>query len=440
MPEDPTNIPEADSPDAPWRMLIYRLCSIGAAVIVAALLAIFWPARWLPHALFGPLGNWNPIALLAARFGLWLILLLVGGKMLGWLITWAYQIAVINGLQRLTGRRYRLSPWMMLALSPVVIPVAGVVLCVQLVIGFALMLMSIGRWQCPPPESDSEVAIESPAPGLAVLHFFLGLLTLLSATVCVVLLPTAIPTLRVPVRLYGLAATGLVILLPPAVAGYRKLRSRWKPTTVLIVAIVRVLAAVTLSALMIWMVASPESAVLPAWLEWGGRGFVALVLATALLAGLVHLFIFRRLLTRPLAPRVRQFMADRLFRKKRIAVFSVLAVTLAVAMELIGVGVTNGMLVAVKDASRRVLADVVMEGPMEGIAYYDEFITQVKGVTVEVDGKPVKVVDAVTPTIAGYAVARFRIGSIRRTYPVRVMGIHELVNDTCGGDPIAVSW
>ena len=41
----------------------------------------------------------------------------------------------------------------------------------------------------------------------------------------------------------------------------------------------------------------------------------------------------------------------------------------------------------------------------------------------DVDGKPVKAVAAVTPTVAGYAVARFRIGSIRRTYPVRVMGI-----------------
>lgn len=27
-----------------------------------------------------------------------------------------------------------------------------------------------------------------------------------------------------------------------------------------------------------------------------------------------------------------------------------------------------------------------------------------------------------------------------KAYPISVMGIHELGNDTCGGDPIAVSW
>ena len=33
-----------------------------------------------------------------------------------------------------------------------------------------------------------------------------------------------------------------------------------------------------------------------------------------------------------------------------------------------------------------------------------------------------------------------RIGGEARAYPVRVMGSHEIVNDTCGGEPIAVSW
>lgn len=27
-----------------------------------------------------------------------------------------------------------------------------------------------------------------------------------------------------------------------------------------------------------------------------------------------------------------------------------------------------------------------------------------------------------------------------KAYPISVMGIHELGNDTCGGEPIAVSW
>ena len=32
------------------------------------------------------------------------------------------------------------------------------------------------------------------------------------------------------------------------------------------------------------------------------------------------------------------------------------------------------------------------------------------------------------------------VGKEAKAYPVRVMGVHELLNDTCGGDPIAVSW
>lgn len=32
------------------------------------------------------------------------------------------------------------------------------------------------------------------------------------------------------------------------------------------------------------------------------------------------------------------------------------------------------------------------------------------------------------------------IGGEARAYPVAVMGLHELANDTCGGVPIAVSW
>lgn len=27
-----------------------------------------------------------------------------------------------------------------------------------------------------------------------------------------------------------------------------------------------------------------------------------------------------------------------------------------------------------------------------------------------------------------------------KAYPVAVMGVHELGNDTCGGEPVAVSW
>lgn len=45
---------------------------------------------------------------------------------------------------------------------------------------------------------------------------------------------------------------------------------------------------------------------------------------------------------------------------------------------------------------------------------------------------------------AGLADGEWVIGVVvngeARAYPVAVMGVHELGNDTCGGEPIAVSW
>lgn len=32
------------------------------------------------------------------------------------------------------------------------------------------------------------------------------------------------------------------------------------------------------------------------------------------------------------------------------------------------------------------------------------------------------------------------LGGEAKAYPIAVMGRHELINDTCGGEPIAVSW
>lgn len=32
------------------------------------------------------------------------------------------------------------------------------------------------------------------------------------------------------------------------------------------------------------------------------------------------------------------------------------------------------------------------------------------------------------------------IGKEAKAYPISVMGVHELGNDSCGGTPIAVSW
>jgi lipoprotein-releasing system permease protein len=329
--------------------------------------------------------------------------------------------------------------------------VAAAVLAVQLVIGAGRMLAAIGRWQLPAPREAAAKGAEEPPAAEAgaewwLLHGLLGALTLGAAAVGIPMLVTGVPMLHVPVRLFGTAAVSLALLLAPALGFWRRWREAWPATLRVSVSLLRTLAGAALGAVLLWAIihqvvlageeaATRTDAVPPLLdplavgdialepLEWAGRHIACLLAVGAVAWGLVYLFVVRGILSRPPAARVRQFMADRLFRKKRIAVFSVLAVMLAVAMELIGVGVTNGMLEAVKDASRRVLADVVIEGPMEGIAYYDEFIDEVRDVTVEVDGKPVKAITAATPTVAGFAVAKFYLGRLKRTYSVQVIGV-----------------
>lgn len=71
------------------------------------------------------------------------------------------------------------------------------------------------------------------------------------------------------------------------------------------------------------------------------------------------------------------FLIFRYLRKRRIAYFAILAVALCVAMVLVVHSVMGGFLDTVRNSSRRLLGDVILEiGSMETFPYYDEFIAE----------------------------------------------------------------
>jgi lipoprotein-releasing system permease protein len=71
------------------------------------------------------------------------------------------------------------------------------------------------------------------------------------------------------------------------------------------------------------------------------------------------------------------FLSLRYLRKRRIAFFAVAAVSLCVAMVLILVSVMGGFLQMVKDRSRGMLGDLIMENTtLQGFSFYQEFIDE----------------------------------------------------------------
>ncbi len=106
------------------------------------------------------------------------------------------------------------------------------------------------------------------------------------------------------------------------------------------------------------------------------------------------------------------FLAMRLLQRKRIALFSVGAVMLCVAMVLIVVSVMGGFLDMVRDRSHHLLGDVVMENDsLNGFPFYQEFIEQIR---------KWPQVEAATPVIYSYGLLRFEGG---KTRPVQLAGI-----------------
>jgi len=109
------------------------------------------------------------------------------------------------------------------------------------------------------------------------------------------------------------------------------------------------------------------------------------------------------------------FLCLRYLRRRRIAFFAVIAVCLCVAMVLIVVSVMGGFLQMVKDRSRGMLGDLIVEnGTLQGFPYYQEFIDHIS------EELPDQVHKA-TPVIITYGVLRFPADQI--TKAIQIVGI-----------------
>lgn len=123
------------------------------------------------------------------------------------------------------------------------------------------------------------------------------------------------------------------------------------------------------------------------------------------------------------------FLASRLLQRKRIAFFSVGAVTLCVAMMIIVKSVMGGFVDNIRERANGLLGHLVVGGSMQGFPYYEEFISDLKGLKDPKTDKPV--VMAATPIIHTYGVIQFP--RTNETIAVAIRGIrlkeYEQVND-----------
>lgn len=117
------------------------------------------------------------------------------------------------------------------------------------------------------------------------------------------------------------------------------------------------------------------------------------------------------------------FLCLRYLRRRRIAFFSVAAVCLCTAMVLIVISVMNGFLQMVRDRSRGMLGDLIVENQsLEGFPYYQEFIDLIKR-----DPECKDRIYEATPVIISYGIIRFPSTMI--TKPAQIVGIR--LDETC---------
>ncbi|UCG33075.1 MAG: FtsX-like permease family protein [Phycisphaerales bacterium] len=108
------------------------------------------------------------------------------------------------------------------------------------------------------------------------------------------------------------------------------------------------------------------------------------------------------------------FLCTRYLLKRRIAFFAVAAVTLCTAMVLIVISVMGGFLDMVKERSRGLLADLIVDNySLQGFPFYQEFVDQI------LTDMP-DVVRAATPVVYNYGTLRFPDGI---TKPVYLVGV-----------------
>jgi len=113
------------------------------------------------------------------------------------------------------------------------------------------------------------------------------------------------------------------------------------------------------------------------------------------------------------------FLASRLLQRKRIAFFSVGAVTLCVAMMIIVISVMGGFVDSIRGRAHGLLGDLIMDGAMQGFPFYDEFIRRLGDLRDPKTGEPI-VVQA-TPLIHSYGILQFP--RTKRTKAVSIRGI-----------------
>ncbi len=113
------------------------------------------------------------------------------------------------------------------------------------------------------------------------------------------------------------------------------------------------------------------------------------------------------------------FLAARLLQRKRIAFFSIGAVTLCVAMMIIVISVMGGFVDSIRKQARGLLGDLVMEAGANGFPHYQGFVDKMKQLK-DPRTKKAAVLEA-TPLIRSYGVLQFP--ETNRTEAVHVIGI-----------------
>jgi lipoprotein-releasing system permease protein len=112
------------------------------------------------------------------------------------------------------------------------------------------------------------------------------------------------------------------------------------------------------------------------------------------------------------------FLASRLLQRKRIAFFSVGAVTLCVAMMIIVISVMGGFVDSIRDRANGLLGDLVVDGSLQGFPFYREFIAEIGKLTDDKTGRPL--VEQATPVIHSYGVLQMPDAE---THAVAIRGI-----------------
>ncbi len=113
------------------------------------------------------------------------------------------------------------------------------------------------------------------------------------------------------------------------------------------------------------------------------------------------------------------FLASRLLQRKRIAFFSVGAVTLCVAMMIIVISVMGGFVDSIRGRAHGLLGDLVVDGGLQGFPYYEEYIKRISALRDKTTGQPI--VEQATPLIYSYGILQFP--RTKKTQAVRIWGV-----------------